>query len=122
MSDTTATIDTYLAAWNETDPAARADLVKKAWAEEGAYVDPLLEAQGHEAINAMAAGVHQQFPGFRFRRTSGVDAHHSLVRFGWELVGEDGAVAVAGIDIAIVADDGRLSRVAGFFGDLPEMD
>lgn len=119
MSDAIATIDTYLDAWNETDPDVRADLVRKAWAEDGAYVDPLLEATGHAAIADMAAGVHQQFPGFRFRRTTGVDAHHSLVRFGWELAGEDGSVAVAGLDVAIVGDDGRLTRVAGFFGDLP---
>jgi hypothetical protein len=29
-------------------------------------------------------------------------------------------VTVAGIDVGIVADDGRLTRIAGFFGELAE--
>ncbi|HEX8802637.1 MAG TPA: nuclear transport factor 2 family protein [Acidimicrobiales bacterium] len=119
MSDLTATVDTYLAMWNETDADRRTDLVERAWVDDGRYVDPLLEAEGHTALHAMAAGVHEQFPGHRFRRTSGIDGHHDQVRFGWELAGPDGAVAVAGIDVGEVADDGRLRRITGFFGDLP---
>jgi hypothetical protein len=84
-------------------------------------VDPLLEARGHEALAGMAPAVHQQFPGYVFTRTSGIDAHHGHVRFGWTLASpDDGAVAVAGIDIGLLADDGRLRYIAGFFGDLPE--
>jgi hypothetical protein len=41
------------------------------------------------------------------------------VRFAWELVGADGNVMAGGIDIGVIADDGRLSRIAGFLGDLP---
>ena len=36
------------------------------------------------------------------------------------LVGPDGAVAVAGMDVGEVAADGRLRRITGFFGGLPE--
>lgn len=115
-----ATVDTYLEMFNETDPERRAALIARAWADDGAYVDPLLEATGHAELDAMAAGVQAQFPGQRFVRTSGVDAHHGLVRFGWELRDDAGGVTVAGIDVGIVAPDGRLSRIAGFFGPLPE--
>jgi hypothetical protein len=31
-------------------------------------------------------------------------------------------VTLEGIDVAIVADDGRLASLAGFFGPLPELD
>ena len=51
-----------------------------------------------------------------------VDSHHEFLRFGWELVGPDGAVALAGLDVAEVADDGRLRRVTGFFGPLAPID
>ena len=67
----------------------------------------------------MVAAVHEQFPGHTFRRTSGIDAHHNLIRFGWDLVGPDGSTTVAGLDVGIVADDGRLQRIGGFMGDLP---
>jgi hypothetical protein len=34
-------------------------------------------------------------------------------------VAPDGAVFVAGIDVATVAGDGRLRTITGFFGDPP---
>jgi hypothetical protein len=57
--------------------------------------------------------------GFRFRRLSGVDAHDEHVRFAWELANDAGEVAVGGIDVGELAQDGRLRRITGFFGDLP---
>jgi hypothetical protein len=119
MSDPATTVDTYLAMWNETDTARRAEHIGSAWAPGGRYVDPVLEAEGHAALSEMVAGVQAQFPGHRFRRVSGIDAHHDQVRFAWELAGPDGAVTVAGIDIGTVAPDGRLYSIAGFFGELP---
>jgi SnoaL-like protein len=119
MSDVTATVDTYLAMWNETDAARRAEHIGRAWAKDGRYVDPMLEAEGHAALDEMVQGVQARFPGHRFRRVSGVDAHHGELRFGWELAAPDGAVVVAGIDVGEVAPDGRLRRITGFFGGLP---
>lgn len=119
MEDVTTTVDAYLAMWNEEDPSRRAELIEKAWRTDGSYVDPLLEADGHAALGAMVAAVQSQYPGHRFRRTSGVDAHHDQVRFGWELAGPDGAVTVAGVDVGTVASDGRLLSITGFFGELP---
>jgi hypothetical protein len=120
VTDVTTTVDAYIDMWNEEDPATRDALIRRAWAEGATYVDPLLEASGHAGLDEMVAGVHEQFPGHRFRRTSAVDAHHGLVRFGWELSAPDGAVTVAGIDVGIIGDDGRLTRLAGFFGELEE--
>jgi hypothetical protein len=122
MADTTTTVDTYLAMWNEPDPSARADLIAAAWTDDGHYVDPLQEATGHAALAGMVPPVHQQFPGHSFRRTTAVDEHHGHVRFGWELAAPDGTVAVAGIDVGLLADDGRLRHVAGFFGELTPHD
>jgi hypothetical protein len=119
MNDVATTIETYLAMWNEPDPARRADYIEQAWAEDGSYVDPLLEAEGHSALSEMVASVHAQYPGHRFHRTSGVDIHHDQVRFGWELAAPDGRTTVAGIDVGAVSPDGRLQRIVGFFGDLP---
>ena len=119
MTVATTTIDTYFDMRNESDPATRAELIERAWTADGRYVDPLLEAEGHGALSAMVDGVHEEFPSHRFRRTTGIDAHHDAVRFGWELAGPDGAVAVAGIDVGVLADDGRLRGITGFFGEPP---
>lgn len=121
-TDHTATVDAYIAMLNETDPRRRAALAELAWTEDGSYVDPLLEARGHAGLSDMAAVVHAQFPGQHFVRTTGIDAHHGLVRFGLELGDGEGTVTVAGIDVGIIAPDGRLSHIAGFFGPLPERD
>jgi SnoaL-like protein len=117
-TDLTETVDTYLSMWNEPDLGRRAELIRRAWAENGRYVDPLLEAEGHDALSGMVDGVHAQFPGQRFRRTSGVDMHHDQVRFGWELAAPDGAVTVAGVDVGTIGSDGRFLSITGFFGDL----
>ena len=120
MSEVTKTVDAYLAMWNETDAARRGAQIAQVWTADCRYVDPMLEAGGHDAIGEMVAGVQSRFPGHRFRRVSGVDAHHDQVRFAWELAGPDGAVVVGGIDVGELAPDGRLKRIAGFFGDLPK--
>lgn len=120
--DTATAVDTYLAALSETDEARRAELVQTAWTEDGQFFDPLLEASGHTALGALATTVTEHYPGHTFRRTSGIDTHHGIIRFGWELVAEDGQVVLAGLDVGILAEDGRLSRIAGFFGDPPALD
>ena len=131
MTDTTITptnalaalehvVDQYLAAWSEADEGVRARLIEAAWAPDGTLVDPPLDGAGHEGIDAMAVAMQTHFAGHTFRRTSGIDVHHDRFRFGWELVGPDGTVALSGIDVGDVAADGRLQRITGFFGDLPE--
>jgi hypothetical protein len=118
MTDATSTVQTYLAMWNETDAATRSALIEQAWTPDGRYTDPVLEARGYGELAQMVAGVHEKFPGHKFRGTSGLDQHHDSVRFAWELVAPDGAVTVAGIDVGILAEDGRLRQITGFFGEL----
>ena len=120
MADVTSTVDTYLAMWNEGDPERRAAHISAAWTDDGRYVDPLQEAEGHAGLDQMVVGIHAQMPGHRFTRTSGVDLHHDELRFGWQLAAPDGTVAVAGVDVGTLAEDGRLRRITGFFGPLPE--
>jgi hypothetical protein len=118
MSDIEKTVDTYLAMWNEADAVRRAELIERAWTSEAHYLDPVVEARGYDGLSDMVERVHEQFPAHRFRRTTAVDSHHGLLRFGWELVDDEGAVELSGLDVAVLADDGRLQRIAGFF-DVP---
>lgn len=119
MSDVTTTIDTYLEAYGEPDATRRRKLVSEVFAPDAHLVDPPLDGQGHEGIDAAFGAVQRQFAGHSFRRVSGVDAHHDIARYGWEMVAPDGSVALAGMDVVVLDDAGRLTKVVGFFGELP---
>ncbi len=116
--DLTATVDTHLRAYCEPDPATRADLLAAVWAPTGTLIDPPFDGEGLDAIAGMVDVVLTHYAGHTFRRTTDVDAHHAFGRYGWELVAPDGTVAVAGTDIVETDDNGRLTRVVGFFGPL----
>lgn len=121
-TDTTAVVDAYLASLDEADDAVRADLVARAWAPDGRFVDPLQEYNGHDELRTINPTIQQHYPGARFRRVSGIDVHHDQLRFAWDMTAADGSQVVAGIDIGQLAPDGRLLSITGFFGDLPDAD
>jgi ketosteroid isomerase-like protein len=105
----------YLAAWNESDPDIRRAEIETVWADDGRYVDPLAAVAGHDEISALIAMVQQQLPDHVFRLLDGVDAHHNVARFGWELVPAAGGESIAeGFDVAVTNDDGRIDSVVGF--------
>jgi hypothetical protein len=115
MPDVDAVVDGYIAMWNEPSPDARRSIIAATWTDDATYLDPLIEGAGPDGIDAMVAGVQQQFAGHRFELISGPDHHHDRVRFGWRLVGANGDAAVArGVDFATLAADGRLRSVTGF--------
>ena len=117
MTDVTQLVDRYIDMWNETDPARRRDIIARTWTDGGAYVDPLMQAAGREAIDAMVGGVQARFPGARFTRTSDVDAHNDRCRFSWSL-GADGAPIAAGLDVGVIAAE-RLETITGFIDAAP---
>ncbi|MGG2459698.1 nuclear transport factor 2 family protein [Streptomyces sp. RGM 3693] len=117
--DHAAAVERYLAAWNATEEGARDKAVAAAFTEEATYTDPLADVAGQGGLAALIAGAHQQFPGFVFRPLGAVDGHHDIARFGWELVGPDGAAPVAGFDVVRLAEDGRIASVLGFLDRVP---
>ena len=116
-TDVTTIVDSHLAAYAEPDAERRIELIRAAWAPDGALIDPPLTGEGHEGIDAAAGVLQQHYPGHTFRRTTAVDAHHDSARYGWQLVAPDGDVVLAGTDFAELTGDGRLRRITGFFGE-----
>ena len=110
-----AVVAGYFDLWNETDAAACQAALAATWAADATYRDPLLVAEGYDALAAMIAAVHAQYPGHRFQQTGAIDGYPGRARWPWALVGPDGAPIVAGLDVAVLADDGRLRSVTGFF-------
>ena len=112
-------IDRYIAIWNATDPDHRRDLIARTWSEDASYLDPLLQGDGPDGIDAMVQSVQERFPGHRFRRTGALDAHHDRVRFAWELAADGQPPLVAGVDFGVLSPDGRLRSVTGFLDQVP---
>jgi hypothetical protein len=112
-------IDRYLACWNETDATARRDLITKTWADDATYIDPLVDARGHDAIDAAIAATQGQFPDHVFALAGPVDAHHDVARFSWGLGRDGDEPLVIGSDVASISADGRLARVVGFLDKVP---
>ncbi|MGI9599059.1 MAG: nuclear transport factor 2 family protein [Acidimicrobiales bacterium] len=113
-------IDGYFECWNSTDPEQRAAAVTRTWADGATSSDPVHEATGHQELSAMFAGLQESYPGHSFRQVGESDAHHQLVRWGWEMLDPEGSTVLDGIDVALLSDDGRIYYLAGFFGaDIP---
>ena len=119
MSDFEAVAASYIDTWNETDPATRLAAINRLWAVDASYIDPLAAAHGRDEIDATVAAVQAQFPTFQFSLTGPVDGHHGQCRFGWELGPAGGDAPVAGFDVAVLTDDGRLQTVLGFLDRVP---
>ena len=113
------TIDTYLAAWCETDASKRASLIEKCWADDGVYVDPMSDVVGREGLEATIAGFHAQMPGASIVLNGPIDEHHGRIRFPWALKAADGSTPIKGIDVGQMASDGRLASILGFWDNAP---
>jgi hypothetical protein len=114
MFDANAIVTAYLAAWNARDPSDRRAAIEKAWTEDGSYLDPMMEGEGHAGLDAMIAAAQNQFPGLRFSLRHDPELHHDRIRFSWSLAPEGGSPVAHGTDFAIVAEDGRFRCVTGF--------
>src|SRR4051812_41070604 len=108
MTATPDLADRYLAAWNETDAAARAAALTDVFTDDIRYTDPLGSAEGREALEATIGAVQQRFPGFVFRLAGPVYAHHDQLRFTWELGPAGQEAPIVGFDVAVVDDSGRI--------------
>ncbi len=126
--ETTATatrtdqVSRYLATWNETDADRRLEMIAELWEETGSYTDPLFAVRGVTQIHELIGGFQAQYPGLTFVQTGEVEVHHNLARFTWDLVSSTGDIQAKGTDIALFAESGRLSAIAGFFDQAPILD
>ena len=121
MSNTEEVVAAYTAAWNEPDEGKRRRLLEVAWADDGAYTDPQSDVAGREALVALIGGMHAQMPGALIDVTSKTDLHHDKLRFAWRFVSGDGAMTIDGIDFGELAEDGRLRKIVGFWGQPPAL-
>lgn len=116
--DATAIAHGYIAVWNETDAARRAELIEAGWTANALYVDPMAQANGREQISALVGAVHQRYPGFRFNLFGKAEAHGDNLRFSWTLGPSGAEDLIQGTDFAQL-DAGKLRSVTGFLDKVP---
>ncbi len=128
MIDAKELVGRYVAVWNEPDAGLRRKAVAELWTEDGVQllqppqeireaaaalgVTPVLEARGHEALEARVTRSYEKFvaPGeFFFRPRDNADRLADIVKFTWEMVPTDGGEPVgAGLEILVLGADGRI--------------
>ena len=119
MTDYPASLDRMLAAWNEPESSNVRSHLDAALSPEVHFVDPSVDVRGIDGFEENVHEVHARVPGAAYSRTSGVDAHHGFFRYHWA-IHKDGELLLPGFDVTEVDDEGRVLKVIGFFGPMPE--
>jgi hypothetical protein len=123
--------DKYIALWNEPDTERRRRLIAELWTENGRHIlqppqeiseiaaqpgiglPAILEARGYEEIEARATSAYEHWvgsQGLRFRGRDDAERLGDVVKFHWEAVAEDDAVAGGGLTFIVLGADGRIER------------
>ncbi len=119
MSEIPKALDRMLAMWNEHDLGKVRGYIDEIFSPDVVFIDPANSIVGHDAFEKMVKAFRTRLPEAVCAHTSGFDAHHGLHRYHWEIrQGTD--LLVSGFDVTQVDADGRISRVEGFFGPIPE--
>ena len=74
-------IRSYVASWNESDPAKRGLTIEKTWSPEGIYRNATAEFEGYDGIARAVTAAHDAFTanGFVFTLAK-VDTNHDAMR------------------------------------------
>jgi hypothetical protein len=129
--------DRYLALWNEPDADRRRRMIAELWKEDGRhFVQPpqeireiaaqpgigltaILEARGHEEIEARVASAYEHWVGSEevsFRRRDDAERLGDVLKFHWEGLDKDGELFAVGLHVLVLAADGRIERDYTFVG------
>ena len=113
-----ASLTKMMQTWNTPDPATRERLVDEALEHNVHFVDPNHNIIGRAAFLAMVDEVLAQFPGAAYARNSAIDRQNNFCRYHWK-IDWDGKRVMDGFDVTEVNDGGKIVKVIGFFGQLP---
>jgi hypothetical protein len=129
--------DRYLSLWNEPDADRRRRTIAELWTEDGRHIlqppqeirviaaqpgiglTAILEARGHEEIEARVASAHEHWvgsEGLSFRRRDDAEQLGDVIKFHWEALDKDGELFAVGLHVLVLAADGRIERDYTFVG------
>ncbi len=119
MPEAPKVLERMMAMWNERDLETIRGDIDEIFSKEVIFIDPANSIVGHDAFETMVREFRARFPDADISHSSGFDQHHGLVRYHWEIRQED-KLLMTGFDVCEINQDGRVCRVEGFFGPIPE--
>ena len=112
-----ASIDAYVAAWNERDGALRKQLIEQSCAPDLVLCTARRRVEGREQLAAMIADFQERCRGARAVLASEVDIQGNLVRYAGRVEGVPSAPANGeALDTAECDGEGRIRILLTFIG------
>jgi hypothetical protein len=99
--------DRYMALWNEPDE------MREIAASPGIGLAATLETRGHSELQAPATTSYEHWvgsEGLSFRARDDAQRLGDVVRFHREAIAVDGSTAAVGLNVLVLAADGRVQR------------
>jgi hypothetical protein len=113
-SSTEIAAQTYVAAWQEPDAAARARLIESCFAVEGRIVSRAAVIRGRAGLAAAIDNLRADPRGLSARLVSPIDVQGPIFRLRAVVEDRDGHIVFDGFDAAEVDADGRITTLLTF--------
>ena len=115
-------LELYFAAWNESDVSVRSVQLNKCVTADIELVHPTWgRVCGVDELSGRIADFQSAYPGARVVRTTDVDEHNGIGRYGWAIVNASGGTLAEGLDVTEQDPLGRLRRILLFHGRLANL-
>jgi hypothetical protein len=110
-----ASIEAFVAAWNEHDAAQRMRLIEQACAEDLRMRTPGKRIDGRGQLDALIADFQRRRPGERAVLASAIDVQGHVFRYAGRV---EGTISPGGetLDAGVCDDDGRIRLLLSFVG------
>lgn len=127
MSELQSLVDRYVAIWNEPSAERRRRAVAELWTEDALHlllppeatrvaaaalsVEAVFQSRGHRELESRVTRAYEEFVAggeFSFRSRNDGQRLNDVVKFRWEMVSKKGEVAGVGLEILMLAADGRV--------------
>ena len=106
--DLEASVDGYVAAWNEPDPVVRMELLAASVTDDFEFTGPTGTFRGRDAVEGLIVALRTRMARATVARLGPVEAG----TFRWAILTAAGTTLLEGVDEAEAAPDGRLSRIS----------
>jgi hypothetical protein len=114
-----ASIEAYVAAWNERDGATRMKLLEQCCAEDFRLCTPGKRVNGRVELDALIVDFQRRRPGARAVFSSAIDVQGNVFRYAGRVEGAPGGDV---LDTGECTDDGRIRVLLTFVGaNLPSL-
>lgn len=113
ISVITVLLGKHVALWSEADEAKRTPVAAEIYTEDIYFVDPFFVVSGQAQISSFIADLLRKHPGYVFRITGSIEAHHNVAYLSWQFGPPDTPAAITGHDVFVLADE-RIQQIYTF--------